>query len=207
MTPPRPQLVAPFPRIAAVLALTLALAAPARAQFFQFFGNRPPPPPPDHREFRHKPTKQHARPAPVRRSPAAKAEPDKKPAAPAPVVEGPPPPYEPQLLRLSEIMGALAVLQPLCATAGATDAAAKPSSANAASSTSAAWRDSMQKLMDSQDAGPRQRERLAGAYNRGLRGYEYFHRRCTPTADLARRRLLDEGERLAHEVTALFRAE
>jgi uncharacterized protein (TIGR02301 family) len=175
-------------RMAALCALALALAAPARAQFFPFFGDRPPPP---RREFRHKPRKPHARPAHERAHPAAKAEPQ-KPAAPAPAAEGPPPPYEPQLLRLSEIMGALSVLQPLC---------------GADSSSAGVWRDSMQKLMESQEAGPRQRERLAGAYNRGLRGYDYFHRHCTPTADLARRRLLEEGERLAHDVTALFRAE
>ena len=84
-------------------------------------------------------------------------------------VEGPPPADEQQLLRLSEIMGALAVLDPLCGDSG-----------------KAGSRESMQKLMDAQESGPMQRERLAGAYNRGLRGYTYFHRRCTASADLAR---------------------
>jgi uncharacterized protein (TIGR02301 family) len=63
----------------------------------------------------------------------------------------------------------------------------------------------MQKLMDAQESGPMQRERLAGAYNRGLRGYTYFHRRCTAGADLARQRLLDEGGRLAHDIAAVYR--
>ncbi len=36
-------------------------------------------------------------------------------AAPPPVAEAPPPAYEPQLLRLSEIMGSLAYLQTICA--------------------------------------------------------------------------------------------
>ena len=120
-----------------------------------------------------------------RRLPVAKAEPQK---AATPQVEGPPPAYEPQLLRLSEIMGALAVLDPLCSDSGA-----------------AGWRDSMQKLMDAQESGPMQRERLAGAYNRGLRGYTYFHRRCTAGADLARVRLMDEGGRLAHDIAATYR--
>ena len=61
-------------------------------------------------------------------APAAKAEPKSTPKAapsggaptpPAPTVE-PPPPYEPQLLRLAEMMGALAYLRDLC---GADDGA------------------------------------------------------------------------------------
>jgi uncharacterized protein (TIGR02301 family) len=186
-----------------LLAVVLAPEPAARAQFFfPFFDNRPPPPPaiPQRREFRPKPKKPHAHPAiPERqRHPAvAKAEPE-KPAAPQP--ESPPPPYEPQLLRLSEIMGALAVLESICGFA----APDKPKSQDSQTPESA-WRESMQKLMESQDAGPLQRERLAGAYNRGLRGYEYFHRQCTASADLARRRFLDEGGRLAHDIATQYR--
>jgi uncharacterized protein (TIGR02301 family) len=58
----------------------------------------------------------------------------------------------------------------------------------------------MQNLMESQEAGPTRRERLAGAYNRGLRGYQYSYRQCTPSAELARARFLDEGSRLTHDI-------
>jgi len=182
-------------RAAFRLALVCALAAlwappPARAQFFPFFDNRPPPPPilaPPRPAPPHKPRKPRKPASERRHAPAAKAEPQK--TAPGPV-ETAPPAYQPQLLRLSEIIGALAALDPLCGAAGP--------------SGESAWRQSMQKLMESQDAGPLQRERLAGAYNHGRRGYEYFHRQCTPIAELARRRLLEEGGRLAHDITTQY---
>jgi len=172
--------------------LACALAAlwtpPARAQFFGGFFNPPPSPraAAPHREFRQKPHKR-ARPAPEKKRRPAVANTESL-KAPAPAPEGPPPAFEPQLLRLSEIMGALAVLDPLCGDSGRSD-----------------WRETMQKLMDAQESGPMQRERLAGAYNRGLRGYAYFHRRCTANADLARVRLLEEGGRLAHDIGATYR--
>ncbi|PPQ29746.1 TIGR02301 family protein [Rhodoblastus sphagnicola] len=186
--------MAPWPKLAVFCALAalLAPAEPARAQFFQFFDNRPPPPPvlaPQRQAIPRKPHKPHKAAPEKRRAPVAKPEPQKP--APATVVETAPPSYQPQLLRLSEIMGALAALDPLCGEA-------------AGKSDESAWRQSMRKLMDSQDAGPLQRERLAGAYNHGLRGYEYFHRQCTPVADLARRRLLEEGGRLAHDITTQY---
>jgi hypothetical protein len=100
------------------MAAALLAPVPAQAQFFQFFNPQPARPPvaaPPHREVRPKPKK--PRPKPEQRRSVAKAEPQKPDA---PKVEGPPPPFEPQLLRLSEIMGALAVLDPLCGDSGAT---------------------------------------------------------------------------------------
>ena len=176
-------------KIAAACALLLAFwapAPPASAQFFPFFDNRPRAAPPPRREIRRKPKKQHAKPARENRRPAAAA----PKAEPKPVEEGPPPPYEPQLLRLSEIMGALSVLDPLCEGRADKDGG---------------WRQSMEKLLDAQEPGPRLRERLAGAYNRGLTGYNYFHRQCTPASGLARSRLLEEGGRLAHDITSTYR--
>jgi len=175
-------------RFSWLCAAALLAPAPASAQFFQFFNPQPARPPvvePYRREIRPpKPKKPQVK-QERKRAPVAKAEPQ-KPAGPP--VEGPPPAYEPQLLRLSEIMGALTALDPLCGD-----------------SSKAGWRESMQRLMDAQESGPMQRERLAGAYNRGLRGYAYFHRRCTPGADLARVRLMDEGCRLAHDIATTYR--
>ena len=88
-------------------------------------------------------------------------------------------------------MGALAYLQSLCAPGGAED---RP------------WRESVEKLMSAEGAGPARRERLAGAYNRGLRGYQFAHRVCTPGARMARQFFLDEGARLAHDIAAQYRA-
>ena len=45
---------------------------------------------------------------------AALAQSGARPQPPAPAQEAPPPPYEPQLLRLSEILGALSWLREIC---------------------------------------------------------------------------------------------
>lgn len=106
-------------------------------------------------------------------------------AAPAtpPHSEPAPPPYEPQLLRLSEIMGALSYLRDLC---GLKDGEK--------------WRARMTGLLEAEAATDARKERLAGAWNRGFRGYEAVYRTCTPNAELVISRYLEEGERIAREV-------
>jgi len=103
-----------------------------------------------------------------------------KPAEPAPAPEPPPPPYEPQLLKLAEIMGALAYLRTLCAGKEAQD-----------------WRNRMSALVEAEGRTPARRERLTSAYNRGFRGYSVTHRSCSDGSQEASRRLAGEGERLA----------
>src|SRR4051812_27056026 len=93
---------------------------------------------------------------------AARAAPAKPPEPAAPPSEAPPPPYEKDLLRLSEVVGSLAFLRSLCAGPDATE-----------------WPKRMQALLDSEGATPARRERLAGAYNRGYRGYALTYRSCT----------------------------
>ena len=66
------------------------------------------------------------------------------------------------------------------------------------------WRSRMRGLLDAEALTPNRRERLAGAYNRGFRGYEIQYRTCTPNAQLIIKRFLDEGERLARDVTGRF---
>ncbi|WP_294536285.1 TIGR02301 family protein [uncultured Rhodoblastus sp.] len=208
------------------MGLVLVGGDPARAQFFfPFFDNRPSHPPSaaprrsvhrsereavEPRQKAHR-AKERARQEKARKSSkSAKTQSGAgKSEAPAPVVEAPPPPYEPQLLRLSEIMGALAYLQTLCADPAASPAAATSSgasSADAALSKEAVWRDRMQELMSAEGAGPARREKLAGAFNRGLRGYQFSYRVCTPSAQLARRRFLDEGSQIAHDISTQYRA-
>ena len=149
-----------------------------------------------HKEKAHKGEEKKAR----RNKPGLASKPS---LPPPPAAEAPPPAYEPQLLRLSEIMGSLAYLQTICAEQGPL------TPVNAQSGTTAEdapWRDRMENLMTAEDAGPARREKLAGAYNRGWQGYQYSYRMCTPNALLARRRFLDEGARLAHDVSTQFRA-
>ena len=45
---------------------------------------------------------------------------------------------------------------------------------------------------------------LAGAYNRGYRGYALTYRTCTPSATEAATRYLAEGERLSHAISGRF---
>lgn len=111
--------------------------------------------------------------------------PRSEPATPTPLDA--PPPYERQLLRLSEILGALAWLTELC---GETDGGA--------------WRARMSALLEAEGATRARRERLAGAYNSGFRGYGALHRRCTPNAELIIARFLEEGSRIARDVATRY---
>ncbi len=118
----------------------------------------------------------------------------RKPPPPAPPAPEPapvaPPPYETRLLRLSEILGALAHLTDVC---GARDAPQ--------------WRVKMQALLDAEGArNPAEKERLAGAYNRGFRGYALSYRSCTPNAEAVIGRFLDEGGKIADDVVNRFGA-
>ena len=118
---------------------------------------------------------------------AQTARPRAAPPATAPAPEPPPPPYEPQLLRLSEIMGALAYLRDLC---GQRDGGE--------------WNTRMRELIEAEGKTEARREKLAGAYNRGFRSYEVIYRACTPAADLVISRYLDEGGRIARDISTRF---
>ena len=109
------------------------------------------------------------------------------PAAPVTPGEAPPPPYEPQILRLAEIMGALAYLRDLCGDRDGN-----------------VWRGRMSALLEAEAQTETRRERLAGAYNRGFRGFETTYRTCTPNAQLVINRYLDEGGKIARDVQNRF---
>jgi uncharacterized protein (TIGR02301 family) len=110
-----------------------------------------------------------------------------QPAQPAPEPEPPPPPYEPQLLKLAEIMGSLAYLRTLCAGKEAQD-----------------WRERMTALVEAEGRTPLRRERLTSAYNRGFRAYSVTHRACTDVSQEASTRLAAEGERLARVLAGRY---
>ena len=115
---------------------------------------------------------------------ASEKEKDKeKEKAPAPAPEPPPPPYEPQLLRLSEIIGALAYLRDLC---GAHDGEV--------------YHAKMAALLEAEAKTDARKERLAGAYNRGFEGYALTYRACTPAAHEVLTRFLDEAARISKDL-------
>jgi uncharacterized protein (TIGR02301 family) len=97
-------------------------------------------------------------------------------------------PFEDSLARLSEILGALHYLRPLC---GANE----PQK----------WRNEMQALVDAEaPAGSSRRTKMIAGFNRGYRGYQQTYRTCTPAAELAIRRYLEEGAKISREVTARY---
>jgi uncharacterized protein (TIGR02301 family) len=96
-------------------------------------------------------------------------------------------PYEADMQRLAEILGALHYLRAICgANEGQT------------------WRNEMQALVDAEASGGDRRERLIGSFNRGYRGFQQTYRTCTPAANLAIRRYLDEGAKIARDITARY---
>ena len=121
---------------------------------------------------------------PSRRDPPAPAPPP--PQRPAPQ-QLPPAPYEPQLLRLAEVMGSLSLLRELC---GAKDGAT--------------WRKRMEDLLAAEADASGRKERLAGAFNRGFRDYEASYRVCTPAARAAIEDAIAEGASLASGVTSRY---
>ena len=96
-------------------------------------------------------------------------------------------PYESDMQRLSEILGALHYLRDVCgAKEGQT------------------WRNEMQALVDAEAPSGERRERLIASFNRGYRGFQQTYRTCTPAADFAIRRYLEEGSKIARDITARY---
>ena len=107
--------------------------------------------------------------------------------APARAIEGGPAPFDDDLQRLAEILGALHYLRNIC---GANEGQR--------------WRNEMKALIDAEALTGDRRSRMVASFNRGYRGFQQTYRTCTPAADLAIRRYLDEGaEDLAGDHGAL----
>ena len=107
--------------------------------------------------------------------------------APPPEAEESEAPYDGQLARFAEILGALSYLRPLC---GATDEA---------------WRADMQSILDADTARePGRRARMTAAFNRGYRSFAAVHTACTPAALALEARYRAEAATLVAEITSRF---
>jgi uncharacterized protein (TIGR02301 family) len=62
----------------------------------------------------------------------------------------------------------------------------------------------MQALIEAETPNGERRNRLVASFNRGYRGFAQSYHTCTPAADLAIRRYLDEGARIARDITARY---
>jgi uncharacterized protein (TIGR02301 family) len=107
--------------------------------------------------------------------------------SPARAIEGAAAPFEGDLMRLAEILGALHYLRPLC---GANECNK--------------WRDQMTALMDAEAQSGERRNRLVASFNNGYRSFQRTYRTCTPAANVAVRRYLDEGTKISREITARY---
>jgi uncharacterized protein (TIGR02301 family) len=117
----------------------------------------------------------------------AQAAPVAKPTPPPP----PPPaaaPYEADMLRLAEVLGALAYLRDLCD-----------------GGDGAHFRERMAGLIESDPRAESAREELAGAFNRGFESYRLSYRACTANARETIDAYLAETERLAHDLSLRYR--
>jgi|SRR5215831_2106207 len=98
-----------------------------------------------------------------------------------------PAPFDSDLARLAEIMGSLHYLRAVC---GANEGQK--------------WRNEMQALIDAEAPEGDRRRKIVASFNRGYRGFQQTYRTCTPAADLAIRRYLDEGAKIARDITARY---
>ena len=108
------------------------------------------------------------------------------PAAPARAQLGAAP-FDGDLQRLSEILGALHYLRGLC---GAKEGQK--------------WRNEMQALIEAETSAGERRARIVASFNRGYRNFQQTYRTCTPAADFAIRRYLEEGSKISREITARY---
>jgi uncharacterized protein (TIGR02301 family) len=92
-------------------------------------------------------------------------------------------PYDPQLLRLSEILGAVHYLRELC---GAGDGQL--------------WREQMRTLITAEGSTALRRARLTRSFNAGYRSYSRTYKVCTASAKIAIERFLTEGTEIAEKL-------
>jgi uncharacterized protein (TIGR02301 family) len=90
------------------------------------------------------------------------------------------PPYESQMLRLAQIMGALSLLRDLC---GDGDGAQ--------------YRAKFAALMDAEATTPARKSAWAGAFNQSYEDYRLTYANCTPNARAAIQSFLAEADDLA----------
>jgi uncharacterized protein (TIGR02301 family) len=108
-------------------------------------------------------------------------------ATPLRAAEGDAAPFDKDLQQLAEILGELHYLREIC---GANEGAK--------------WRNEMQALIDAETPSGERRHKIVAAFNRGYRGFQQTYRTCTPAADVAIRRYLEEGAKISRDITARY---
>lgn len=96
-------------------------------------------------------------------------------------------PFDADLQRLAEILGTLHYLRGIC---GANEGAK--------------WRNEMQALIDAETPSGERRARMIAGFNRGYNGFQQTYRVCTPAANVAIRRYIEEGAKISRDLTARY---
>ncbi len=96
-------------------------------------------------------------------------------------------PFDGDLQRLAEILGTLHYLRGICGSNEGTK-----------------WRNEMQALVDAEAPSGARRSQMILAFNRGFNVFQQSYRTCTPPAEVAIRRYLEEGAKISREVTARY---
>ena len=96
-------------------------------------------------------------------------------------------PYDNDLRRLAEVLGAVHYLRELC---GANEGMV--------------WRDRMQDLIKFEGSTPRRRVDLTKNFNKGYRSYRRTYRTCTASAKIAVSRFLTEGANLSDKLISEY---
>lgn len=96
-------------------------------------------------------------------------------------------PFDGELQRMSEILGALHYLRGVCGNNEGNK-----------------WRSEMQALVDAETPSGERRARMIAAFNRGYNGFQQTYRTCTPAANTAIRRHVEEGARISRDLTARY---
>ena len=96
-------------------------------------------------------------------------------------------PFDGDLQRLAEILGTLHYLRGICGT-----------------NEGPKWRNEMQALIDAETPSGERRSRMIAAFNRGYNWFQQTYRVCTPAANVAIRRYVEEGAKISRDLTARY---
>jgi uncharacterized protein (TIGR02301 family) len=94
-------------------------------------------------------------------------------------------PYDEQLMRLAEILGAVHYLRELCSA-----------------SDGQMWRQHMRTLIDAESSNALRKARITRSFNDGYRSYSRTYTTCTPSAQTAIDRFMQEGVEISEGLVA-----